>query len=83
MKVYTAIVFNSYSQRYSSDRMECKTFKTFDGAVEYLMDFLVDGGFIDMDEVPEVAEYLMKERVFVTPVNEKEIRIEENELCNW
>ena len=83
MQIYTATILNREARPTASDRMDCKSFKNFDSAVEYLMDFLVDSGFVDMDEVHEAEHLLYNNHVFVDTTNELEFRIDENELCNW
>ena len=83
MTVYTTVILNTAARATEPDRMDCKSFKTFDSAVEYLIDFLVDEGFIDMSEVPAVETSLRDDHVWVAVVNDVELRIEENELCGW
>lgn len=83
MQVYTTIILNTNASATAPDRLDCKSFKTFDSATEYLIDFLVDEGFIEMDEVPEVEQKLRDDHVYVAVVNGLEFRIEENEFCNW
>ena len=83
MQVYTTIILNTEARATAPDRIDCKSFKSFDSAVEYIIDFLVDEGFIDMDEVPEVEKDLRGEHVYSAVANGLEFRIDENELCNW
>lgn len=83
MQVYTTIILNTEERSTAPDRIDCKSFKSFDSATEYLIDFLVDEGLIDMDEVPEVEKALRDDHVYVAVANELEFRIEENELCDW
>ena len=83
MRVYTTIILNTEASAIASERMDCKSFKTFDSAVEYIIDFLVDEGFIEMSEVPEVERSLQDDHVYVAVVNGLEFRIEANEFCNW
>jgi hypothetical protein len=83
MQIYTAIILNTAARATAPDRMDCKSFQSFDSAMEYLIDFLVDEGFVDMDEVPDVEMALENDHVYVAVVNDKELRIEENELCDW
>ena len=83
MQVYTTIILNIEARSTAPDRIDCKSFKSFDSAAEYLIDFLVDEGFIDMDEVPEVEKTLRDEHVYSAVANGLEFRIEGNELCNW
>lgn len=83
MQVYTTIILNTEARATAPDRIDCKSFKSFDSATEYLIDFLVDEGFIDMDEVPEVENAFHEEHVYAAVANGLEFRIEENELCNW
>ena len=83
MQVYTTIILNTDASAGAVDRLDCKSFKSFDSAAEYLIDFLVDDGFIDMDEVPEVEKKLRDDQVYMSVVNGLEFRIEENELCDW
>ena len=82
MTVYTTIILNTDTRATAPDRMDCKSFKTFDSAVEYLIDFLVDGGYIDMSEVPDVETSLRDDHVYSSVVNELEFRIEDNEFCD-
>ena len=83
MQIYTTIILNKNARATDANRMDCKSFKTFDSAVEYLIDFLVDEGLVDMDEVPDVEDALNDDHVYSSVVNELEFRIEENELCEW
>lgn len=83
MQVYTTIILNTEARATAPDRIDCKSFKSFDSATEYLIDFLVDEGLTEMDEVPEVEKALRDDHVYVAVVNGLEFRIEENELCNW
>ena len=83
MQVYTTIILNIEARSTAPDRIDCKSFKSFDSAVEYIIDFLVDEGFIDMDEVPEVETALRDDHVYSAVANGLEFRIEQNEFCNW
>ena len=83
MQIYTTVILNKETRATAPDRMDCKSFKTFDAAVEYLIDFLVDEGFADMDEIPDIEGALEDDHVYVAVVNGLELRIEENELCDW
>ena len=83
MNIYTTTILNTAARATAPDRMDCKSFKTFDAAVEYLIDFLVDEGFIDMSEVPMVEKSLRDDHVFALVADEKELHIDENELCDW
>lgn len=83
MQVYTTIILNIDARSTAPDRLDCKSFKNFDSAAEYLIDFLVDEGFIEMDEVPEVERVLRDEHVYSAVANGLEFRIEDNELCDW
>lgn len=83
MQIYTAVILNKETRATAPDRMDCKSFKSFESASEYLIDFLVDGGYIDMDEVPGVEAQLENDHVYSAVVNGLELRIEGNELCDW
>ena len=83
MRVYTTVILNTEASAVASERMDCKSFKTFDAASEYLIDFLVDEGIVEMNEVPEVERSLQDDHVYVAVVNGLEFRIEDNELCDW
>ena len=83
MQIYTTVILNKETRATAPDRMDCKSFKTFDSAVEYLIDFLVDEGFADMDEIPDIEGALEDDHVYVSVVNGLELRIEENEICEW
>lgn len=83
MKLYTTVILNTRLNPYDSDRLACLTFKSLDSAVEYLVDWLYDEGFIRDNEVPEVEESLRKNRIYRATSNAKDCMIVENELCNW
>ena len=75
MRVYTTVILNTEASAVASERMDCKSFKTFDAASEYLIDFLVDEGIVEMNEVPEVERSLQDDHVYVAVVNGLEFRI--------
>ena len=83
MKLYTTVILNTHINPYDPDRMECLTFKSLDSAVEYLVDWLYDEGFIDNSEVPEVEKSLREKRIYRATANGKDFLLVENELCNW
>ena len=83
MQVYTTIILNIEARSTAPDRIDCKSFKSFDSAAEYLIDFLVDVGFIAIEEAPEAEKTLRAEHVYSAVANGLEFRIEQNELCNW
>ena len=81
MQIYTTIILNTAARATAPDRMDCKSFKSFDSAVEYIVDFLVDEGFIEMDEVANVEKALHDDHVYM--MDALEFYIDENELCGW
>lgn len=83
MKLFTTVILNTRINPYDPDRLECLTFKSLDSAVQYLVDWLYDEGFIMDNEVPEVEESLRKNRIYRATSNAKDFLIVENELCNW
>jgi hypothetical protein len=82
MQIYTTIILNSTARPTADYKKDCKSFKSFDSAVEYIVDFLADEGFIEMDEVPNVEKALRDDHVYVLS-NTLEFYIDENELCEW
>ena len=83
MTIFTTTILNKDTRYYDKNRLECKSFKTFDGAVEYLIDTLYDEGIIRDDEVPEVENALRENEVWCANANALEIHIETSELCDW
>ena len=74
---------NSTARPTASYKKDCKSFKSFDSAVEYIVDFLVDEGFIEMGEVANVEKALRADHVYVMDATNLEFYIDENELCDW
>lgn len=83
MQIYTTTIMNTSAKVISSDRMDCKSFKTFDSAVEYLIDFLIDEGIIEMSGVPDAERFLRDHHAMHVYTADMELHIEENELCEW
>ena len=81
MDVYTVVILNKEARALAPDRLETMTFKTFYSAVEYICDFLVDEGFVEPDEVPDVQVDLDDNHVFT--VGHLEFYIATGQLNNW
>lgn len=83
MTVYTTVILNTSARATAPDRMDCKSFKTFDSAIEYLIDFLIDEGIIEMSGVPDAEKFLRDNHSMHVYTANMELHIEENELCDW
>ena len=81
MNIYTVVILNREARTIAPDRIETMTFKTFDGAVEYISDFLVDEGLVEMDEIQGVQTDLMDDHVFT--VGHLEFYISSSQLNDW
>jgi hypothetical protein len=81
MDVYTVVILNKEARALAPDRLETMTFKTFDSAVEYISDFLVDEGLAEMDEIEEVQTDLMNDHVFT--IGSLEFYISSSKLNEW
>ena len=81
MNIYTVVILNREVRTLSPDRLETMTFKTFDAAVEYISDFLVDEGLAEMDEIDGVQTDLMDDHVFT--VGHLEFYISSSRLNEW
>ena len=83
MKIYTTTILNTSAKPTDPGRTECVSFKTFDSAVEYLVDFLVDEGIIETSGVPDAEKFLRDYHALHAYDADLELHIDENELCNW
>ena len=83
MTVYTTVILNTSTGATAPNRMDCKSFKTFDSAIEYLIDFLIDEGIIEMSGVPDAEKFLRDNHSMHVYTANMELHIEENELCDW
>ena len=81
MNIYTVVILNREARTLAPDRLETMTFKTFDAAVEYICDFLVDEGLVEMDEIQGVQTDLMDDHVF--SVAHLEFYISSSKLNEW
>jgi hypothetical protein len=81
MDVYTVVILNKEARTLAPDRLETMTFKTFYSAAEYICDFLVDEGLIEMDEVSDVQVDLDDNHVFT--IGNLEFYITTGQLNNW
>ena len=81
MEVYTVAILNKEARALAPDRLETMTFKTFDAAMEYICDFLVDEGFCEPDEIPAVQSDLYDNHVFTA--GHLEFYISSSQLNNW
>lgn len=83
MKLYTTTILNTSAKPTDPGRTESMSFKTFDSAVEYLVDFLVDEGIIDTSGVPDAEQFLRDNHALHAYEADLELHIDENELCGW
>lgn len=83
MKVYYTTILNVDARSDAPDRIECKSFETFDSAIEYLIDFLYDEGIIVDGEVPVVEKALREDGVWCANANGLEIHVSTGEHCDW
>lgn len=83
MKVYYTTILNVDGRSDDPDRIECKSFETFDSAIEYLIDFLYDEGIIVDGEVPVVEKALREDGVWCANANGLEIHVSTGEHCDW
>ena len=83
MKVYYTTILNVDGRSDDSDRIQCKSFETFDSAVEYLIDTLYDEGIIRDGEVPVVEKALREDGVWCANANGLEIHVSTGEHCDW
>lgn len=81
--IYTTTILNTTAKPTDPRRMDCKSFKTFDSAVEYLLDFLIDEGIIEMADVPDAEQFLRDHHAMHAYVADLELHIDKNELCDW
>ena len=81
MNIYTVVILNKEAGSLDLERLETMTFKTFDGAVEYISDFLVDEGLVEMDEIEGVQTDLMDNHVFT--IGNLEFHISSSRLNEW
>lgn len=81
MNIFTTTIVHTAATYDSEDRISGMSFKKFDSAVEYLIDWLYDEGFILENEVPDVERELRETGAF--SVSHLEVHIVENELCAW
>lgn len=83
MKVYYTTILNVDGRSDDPDRIQCKSFETFDSAIEYLIDTLYDEGIIRDDEVPVVEKALREDGVWCANANGLEIHVSTGEHCDW
>ena len=83
MKVYYTTILNVDARSDDPDRIECKSFETFDSAIEYLIDTLYDEGIIVDGEVPAVEKALREDGVWCANANGLEIHVSTGEHCDW
>lgn len=83
MKVYYTTILNVDGRSDDPDRIQCKSFETFDSAIEYLIDFLYDEGIIVDGEVPVVEKALREDGVWCANANGLEIHVSTGEHCDW
>lgn len=81
MNIYTVVILNTDARTLDSERLETMTFKTFDSAVEYVSDFLVDEGLVEMDEIKGIRLDLMDDHVFT--IGHFEFYISSSRLNEW
>ena len=83
MKVYYTTILNVDARSDDPDRIQCKSFETFDSAIEYLIDTLYDEGIIVDGEVPVVEKALREDGVWCANANGLEIHVSTGEHCDW
>jgi hypothetical protein len=83
MKIYTTTILNTEASSFAPERLDCKSFETFDSSVEYLIDFLYDEGIIVDGEVPVVEKALREDGVWCANADALEFHISPSELCDW
>lgn len=83
MNIYTVVILNTEAKPTDQGRTECLSFKSFDAAVEYLLDFLVDEGIIETSGVPDAEKFLRDNHALHAYEVNLELHIDENKLCGW
>ena len=83
MKVYYTTILNVDGRSDDPDKIQCKSFETFDSAIEYLIDTLYDEGIIVDGEVPVVEKALREDGVWCANANGLEIHVSTGEHCDW
>lgn len=82
MKIYTLVILDKAMKARSYGRIETMSFKAFDSAVEYAIDWLVKMGLAETDEIDAVIQDFKDEHHIFT-IGTLEFYITENELNSW
>ena len=82
MEIFT-VVTHDMDAMPNEDRVELISFKNRSSAIEYLVDYLVDEGYVEQDEVELCQKTLNRTGAWKDMSNDKEFYIVAHELCDW
>mgnify|MGYP003291739109 CR=1 FL=1 len=83
MKTYNVIIIDRGSSVDETEIDNVITFKTYDGALEYLCDFLTDEGYASYIDIEPIKEDIKQTGHWVDSENNVEFHLFQGEFCDW
>lgn len=83
MKTYNVIMIDRDNSVDETDIDNIITFKTCDGALEYLCDFLIDEGYASDIDIEPIKSDILETGHWKDSENNVEFHLFKGEFCDW